>query len=732
MIPGILSVWPPLPPAVYAHPRSRVNAFPLDRPDCRLYARARHALWHGVHGIGLAPGDELLVPAYHHGSEIEALVRAGLVCRFYDTTPRLEPDEAGLEAALSPRVRALYITHYLGFPQDAERWRTWCDGRGLLLLEDAAQAWLTSYEGRPVGSVGDLAIFCLYKTFGLPDGAALFTRGGASDDHGPRRLQPTRIGRRHAAWLLGRSGTLAGLATRLRHERGYSLLEDFRLGDPYTRPEALLGFLLSRVFDRGASAARRANYTLLLDDLRELVAFPFGDLPEGASPFAFPVDAEMAGGKDALLERLAASGIQGLDFWSEPHPTLPREGFPLARSLRSRVVGLPVHQELRPKDLERIASTAAPRAARRAELRLELVPDLEKLRDEWATLAESTGNVFATWEWNSIWWRHFGEGRESLTTACREADGRLVAILPLYVASERPLRVVRFIGHSGADHLAPIAQPSRRTAAGRALRRLLAQEHVDLFVGDRMPGTEGWAALLGGRVLRWNASPVLRIEGRTWDDFLAGRSANFRGQLRRRQRALERDHDIRFRLSDPGRLKEDMDTFFALHYARWDGGRASSLRGAMQGFQREFASAALDRGWLCLWFLEIDGRPVAAWYGFRFDGADSYYQAGRDPAWNAHSVGFVLLSQTIRQAFADGAREYRFLEGEEPFKYRFATEDGGLQTIAVARGPLATAALSAAVTLGRGAHVAALGRHLAGDSRATPRRRRTAGRQGRP
>jgi dTDP-4-amino-4,6-dideoxygalactose transaminase len=61
----------------------------------------------------------ILVPAYNHGSEIEALLRAGIVCRFYDVGESLEPDEEELEALLDTRVRPLYLIHYLGFPQDA-------------------------------------------------------------------------------------------------------------------------------------------------------------------------------------------------------------------------------------------------------------------------------------------------------------------------------------------------------------------------------------------------------------------------------------------------------------------------------------------------------------------------------------------------------------------------------------------------------------------------------------
>jgi dTDP-4-amino-4,6-dideoxygalactose transaminase len=155
-----ISVMPPLPFKPYARRSSKVLPFPLEEAHCRIFSLARQGLYIGIKALGLQPGDEILVPAYHHGSEIEAFIQGGIVCRFYEAGQRLEPDEKDLEALLSSRVRALHLTHYLGFPQDAARWRAWCDEHNLLLIEDAAQAWLSLRNGTPVGSHGDLSVFC--------------------------------------------------------------------------------------------------------------------------------------------------------------------------------------------------------------------------------------------------------------------------------------------------------------------------------------------------------------------------------------------------------------------------------------------------------------------------------------------------------------------------------------------------------------------------------------------
>ena len=134
------------------------------------------------------------------------------------------------------------------------------------------------------------------------------------------------------------------------------------------------------------------------------------------------------------------------------------------------------------------------------------------------------------------------------------------------------------------------------------------------------------------------------------------------------------------RLAGTATLDDDLDTLFALHRARW-GATPSDF--ADTPFHRELAREALARGWLRLWLLELDGRPVAAWHGFQVGSVCSYYQAGRDPALDRHSVGFLLMASSIRAAIEEGATEYRLGRGDETFKSRFASHDPGLESVAL-------------------------------------------------
>jgi CelD/BcsL family acetyltransferase involved in cellulose biosynthesis len=330
---------------------------------------------------------------------------------------------------------------------------------------------------------------------------------------------------------------------------------------------------------------------------------------------------------------------------------------------------------------------------RPAAVRFELVDRLDSLRDEWTRLAEQGRNVFATWEFATTWWEHFGAGRRLVTVGCRDPGAELFAILPLYLWRRRPLRVLRFLGNGAGDILGPVCPPERAGDAARALRRLLetAPWDWDVFVGENLPGEQDWPRRLGGQLIRREGNPVLRVPD-GFERFLARRTPNFRSAVRRGERRLARRYGVRYRLSGARTLDADLDALFRLHQARR--GQGSAFGRDRAAFHRAFARRAEERGWLRLWILELDGRPVAAQYGFRFGGVESFYQSGRDPELRRESLGMVLLSHAIRSAADDGIRELALLRGHEPYKYRFATDDGGLDSVCVTRGPVGAAALA--------------------------------------
>jgi len=626
--------------------------FPLGEPGCRLVGHAARVMPAALRALGLVPGQPVLVPALHHGPEVEALRSAGLECRTYGAAGAVAPVGEELEELADPDVRALYLIHQLGFPQPADRWRAWCRERGLLLIEDCSHAWRARHADRPVGSgdgavgsSGGLAIFSVDAMLPLPAGDAVLAR----------------LPNGSPAW--GRYAT-AGPRMRLR---------------------AL------RHLHADIASRRRSNYRRLAGEIGDAVARPFADVPEGACPWVLPVVDQRPA---ALLERLERAGIGAVELWGGARASSASVPW-----LEGGAVGVPVHQGLREPELDRIAAAVrGPR--RRPPLRLELLPDFDAAGEAWDDLAAASGNFFATREWLSTWYRHYGSG-EPLLVACRANGDRIAAILPLEVTTVHGARILRFLGHGPSDQMGPICERADVGTAARGLRRLLMRppRRFHLFVGRHLSGADDWDSLLGASRLREVANPVLPLRGATWDELLGTFSSKLRKEIRYDVRRLERDHVVEYRRTeDAASLEGDLDELFRLHAAQWVD-RSYFL--GHQAFHREFAAIAQARGWLRLWIVEADGRPVAAKYNFRFGDAELSYQAGRDPDWRGPSLGLVNVANAMRASFEEGVREYRFLRGSERYKFRFPVTDAGLHTVALGHGALGRTALTAGAALER-------------------------------
>jgi CelD/BcsL family acetyltransferase involved in cellulose biosynthesis len=319
------------------------------------------------------------------------------------------------------------------------------------------------------------------------------------------------------------------------------------------------------------------------------------------------------------------------------------------------------------------------------------------LEPAWRTLAARQSNIFATWEWTSLWWRHFGGRRRLRLLTTSDHGGEISAIIPLYLSRSYPLRVARLLGHGPADQLGVVCDPADRVPAIAALRALSASDAVDwdVLLCECLPGREHWDEALGATAIGQTAYPLVATGTETWEQYLVHRKGKLRQELRSRQRRLTSEFRVTYRRTDDrDRLADDFGILLRLHQARW--GDAGAFAGPLEAFHREFAAIAFDLGWLRLWFMELDGEPVTAALGYRYAGIDWGYQMGRDPRLSQYGVGTLLTEHLLRDAFASDVTEYRFLRGDHRYKRRFATDDPGLAMVAMGRTVFGRTALAAA------------------------------------
>ena len=114
---------------------------------------------------GIGPGDEVIMPSFTFVSTANAFVLRGGVPVFVDIRPdTLNIDEGKIEAAITPRTKAIVPVHYAGVGCDMEAILEIANRHGLLVIEDAAQGVMASYNGRPLGGIGHLAALSFHET----------------------------------------------------------------------------------------------------------------------------------------------------------------------------------------------------------------------------------------------------------------------------------------------------------------------------------------------------------------------------------------------------------------------------------------------------------------------------------------------------------------------------------------------------------------------------------------
>lgn len=331
-------------------------------------------------------------------------------------------------------------------------------------------------------------------------------------------------------------------------------------------------------------------------------------------------------------------------------------------------------------------------------LRATVIADparLDQVEGAWRRLAELRGNAFVTPEWFRAWHGVYGTDVDPAVAVARDGEGTVRGILP-FVLDRRGLSGrLRFAGAGLGDHFDPAAaaEDVRASVVAAAVELGSATPWSTLVLDNVEAGARWPSDLLEASPRRlvsrsYRRAVLPRIDLReldAWDDYLLTRSRNLRSQLRRFERAVVRDHAASFRRTERAdELDRDLATFFRLHDARWDPRGGSSSQGVpVREFHRRFAAAALSRGWLRLWFLELDHRPVAGWYGWSLGGRYAYYLAGFDPAFARLRVGHVLLAHTIRDAIESGAEEYDLLLGDESYKSRFASSRREVETLVI-------------------------------------------------
>lgn len=154
-------------------------------PKCLLTTSGTTALEMAALMCGIKPGDEVILPSYTFSSTANAFVLAGARLVFVDVRPdTMNIDETRIEAAITDRTRAICVMHYAGVACEMDVIMDIARRHGLRVVEDAAQAVMSSYKGQALGTIGDFGCFSFHETknYSMGEGGAILINDGVSSE----------------------------------------------------------------------------------------------------------------------------------------------------------------------------------------------------------------------------------------------------------------------------------------------------------------------------------------------------------------------------------------------------------------------------------------------------------------------------------------------------------------------------------------------------------------------
>jgi perosamine synthetase len=292
---------------------------------------------------GVGPGDEVITSPYSFVASANCAIYEGATPVFADIDPdTLNLDPAAVEAAITPRTKALVAVDIFGYPCELDELRAICDRHGLVLVEDSCEALGARYKDRPLGSHGHLATWAFYPNKQITTGEGGAVTTASAEEH----------------------ELVVSLRNQGRLETS-SWLQHGRLGFNYRLDDisAALGIgqleRLDRILEARRTVAERYNDLLAGVDVETPLP---DDNDHIRSWFVYVVKLPRGVDRTGVMAQLGAEGIATAPYVPSIHlQSYMRERYdfgeglcPVSEDASARTMAIPFHARLPVEDAERV------------------------------------------------------------------------------------------------------------------------------------------------------------------------------------------------------------------------------------------------------------------------------------------------------------------------------------------------------------------------------------------
>lgn len=303
---------------------------------------------------------------------------------------------------------------------------------------------------------------------------------------------------------------------------------------------------------------------------------------------------------------------------------------------------------------------------------------------DWGNLPDSTNtlfdqaakdNTFYSQPWfESLTSTALEDGLE-MVLACVESDNRILAILPLMKTDGNTWYSLkhRYTPHyslllANEDQelvLACLAQGLSRLPIKGLLLEPVADDDRNLIALQKAMESAGFSCSRNFRFYNW----IYRVQGQSYEEYMAARPARLRNTIVRKQRKLEREHGYEICLYTGDEVPQAMVDYYAVYSSSWKANE--QYMDLVDDIVARFSS----EGWSRLGVLYIQGQPAAAQLWFVHHGKASIFRLSYDEAWKAYSPGSILTAYLMEYVIdTDKVEEIDFLTGNEAYKQDWMSE----------------------------------------------------------
>jgi CelD/BcsL family acetyltransferase involved in cellulose biosynthesis len=325
----------------------------------------------------------------------------------------------------------------------------------------------------------------------------------------------------------------------------------------------------------------------------------------------------------------------------------------------------------------------------------EVAPALAR----WDELAIACARPYCAPGWAMAWWRNAAPEGSVLRVVLVSEGGELVGVAPMFAERAGGGWHYRMLTAPICSRTAPLALPGRETEVAEAICRGLAAADPRPAVlrlegveqGSDWPAllTEGWPGR--GAVLLddfTNVAPTLGLTGHDFEAWFASKSSNFRSNMRRNRRQIDKAGARSYASSRPD-LERDLAEFMRLHHARMDPKGGSDA--LLPGVGRMLAEAGADlepKGRFRLWTIEVEDAVISAHLFVEAGGELVYWLGGIDDDWANRRPGLLAILAAIEDGMGRGEARLDLGPGDWSYKYRFSDGEDVLEwKTLVPRGP---------------------------------------------